>query len=304
MQLRRLDPLANAGPYQRLLRNPVKSFSMTEAQYERVRAARPQLFVTEGESAVVGLPLRDCLEVHYAFPDIEAFVDRFPAMLEKASGASNRSEAPRGLVIAFRDRPNRMTADTVFWSLAMDQGEQWVEMSLVAVPETAAPGSDLGDGYRLTEASAADDRAIVELEAAVTGQTPLSPAGVRSLRENAKLLGIVRDGSDAAAGLLVLRTEPSGWGVIDLALLREGATSKRTALIGWAIAWLRNNGGRRVRIRSLVDDTPELSVLRDLGFIAGEAGLYLTRSVDKAEVAAKLAGRKDHGTIIKFGDWR
>jgi hypothetical protein len=207
-------------------------------------------------------------------------------------------------VIAFRDRPNRMTADTVFWSVAMDQGEQWVEMNLVAVPETASPESDLGDGYRLTEASEADDKAIADVEAAVTGQAQLSPAGVRSLRENANLLAIARDGTGAAAGLLALRTEPGGWGVIDLALLREGASSKRKALIGWAIAWLRNNGGRRVRMRSLVDDTPELSALRDLGFIAGEAGLYLKRSVDKDEVAAKLAERKDHGTIIKFGDWR
>ena len=39
MQLRRLDPMANAGPHQRLLRNPVKSVSLSEAQYDRVKAA-------------------------------------------------------------------------------------------------------------------------------------------------------------------------------------------------------------------------------------------------------------------------
>ena len=93
----------------------------------------------EGEGAVIGLPLRDFLEVHYAFPDIEMFVDRFAELFERVIGASSKQEAPRGLVIAFRDRPNRPAAETVFWSVALDQGEQWVEMNLVAVPEQPVP---------------------------------------------------------------------------------------------------------------------------------------------------------------------
>jgi hypothetical protein len=72
----------------------------------------------------------------------------------------------------------------------------------------------------------------------------------------------------------------------------------------WAIAWLRNNGGRRVRTRVSVDDSAQLAVLKEAGFTPGEVGLYLTRSVDKAEVDRKMEERKSHGTIIKFGDWR
>ena len=305
MQLRRLDPMANAGPHQRLLRNPVKSVSLSEAQYDRVKANRPQLTVTEGEAAVIGFPSLDFLEVNYAYPDIEMFVDRFPAMFEKVVGASSKAEAPRGLVIAFRDRPNRMTADTVFWSMALDQGEQWVEMNLVAVPDQPEPGRDLGDGYELVPAGAGDDDALREVECAVTGRPALTAQGLQSLRDNSKLLGLVRSKQGGeAVGLVSLRTEPGGWGVIELALLMEAAASQRKALFQWSVAWLRNNGGRRVRKRCGVDDTAELSALKGLAFTPGEAGLYLTRSVDKAEVEAKLAERKSHGTIIKFGDWR
>jgi hypothetical protein len=89
-----------------------------------------------------------------------------------------------------------------------------------------------------------------------------------------------------------------------MALLKEEAAPARKALLEWSVAWLRNNGGRRIRKRCGVDDVLELSVLKELGFTPGEAGLYLTRSVDKGEVEAKLAERKAHGTIIKFGDWR
>jgi hypothetical protein len=293
--------MTNARPYQRLLKNPVKSVSLSEAQYDWVKANRPQLMVGEGEAAVIGLPLLDYLEIHYAYPEIEMFVDRFPAMLEKVAAASSKQEAPRGIVIAFRDRPNRMTADTVFWSAALEQEEQWVDLNLVAVPQQDEPGETAGE-YSVTDA---DDSEIADLESALTGRPPLTAGGLKSLRENSKLLKVLRPASGGtAAGLLALRTEPGGWGVIDHLLLKDEAAGARRDAITWAVAWLRNNGGRRVRKRCGVDATAELSALRDSGFTAGEAGLYLTRSIDKAEVEAKLAERKAHGTIIKFGDWR
>lgn len=302
MQLRRLDPLVNASTFQRLLRNPVKSMSLTEAQYERARALSRGLIITEGESAVIGLPIEDALEVHYAFPDIEAFVELFPEMFEMCVSASSKAEAPRGLRIAFRDRPNRMTADTVFWSVALEPGEQWVELNLVAVPEQPEPSDELAGGYKVADAS--DDAALSDVEAAVTGLPRLSAAGLASLRENSKLLRLVKDQGGSVAGVVSGHTEPGGWGVIDHLLLKEGAEGARGRALEWAIAWLRNNGGRRMRKWSLVDDTPELNALKALGFTPGEVGFYLTRSVDRAEVDAKLAARKSHGTMIKFGDWR
>jgi hypothetical protein len=64
MQLRRLDPLAKAGPYQRLGKSLVRSFSLSEPHFDRVASDRPRLIAIEGESGVVGLPLRDFLQIH------------------------------------------------------------------------------------------------------------------------------------------------------------------------------------------------------------------------------------------------
>src|SRR5688500_15148728 len=103
VQFRRLDPLANAGPYQRLMKSPVKSFTLTEAQYEKVSSQRPDLLVTFRESAVIAVPNRDILEIHYAFPDIEQFHDNFGEMFTKTIEGSSREEAPRGVLLGFRD---------------------------------------------------------------------------------------------------------------------------------------------------------------------------------------------------------
>jgi hypothetical protein len=91
--------MANAGPFQRLQRNPVKSVSLSETQYDRVKAKRPPLIVTEGEAAVIGFPLLDLLEVNYAYPDIEMFRS-FPPC-SKAVGLRIKPGA-LGLVIAFK----------------------------------------------------------------------------------------------------------------------------------------------------------------------------------------------------------
>src|SRR5438105_10011453 len=107
MQMRRLDPLANAGPYQKLMASPVKSVSLSEAQYSRVEAQTPRLILDEGTSRVIGRLYRDRLEIHYGFSELEPFRANFAEMFERVVGQSNKAEAPRGLVLAFRDRPNR-----------------------------------------------------------------------------------------------------------------------------------------------------------------------------------------------------
>ncbi len=295
-----MDPLANAGPYQRIVKTPVKSFTLTEAQFDRVRAERPNLVLIEGENAVVGRPYRDWLEVHYGFPDVEAFRERFEPMFDQVVDASSKEEAPRGILLSFRDRPNRMVADTVFWPLALEQDRQWVEMNLVSVPEQPEPETKVG-GYELREP---DYDAVAEIEAEVAGQPRLTPAGYESMVKDSKLLRVLGGESQTAAGYLSLRTEPGGWGVIEALGLRGDASESRADLVRWCVAWLRNNGGRRVRIRVGIDENLALKTLRELGFTPGETGLDYTRTIDKAEALAKIAERQAHGTVIKFGDWR
>src|SRR5262245_38745057 len=122
MPVRRLDPLVNAGPYQKLMASPVKSVSMSEAQYNHVQAETPRLIFDAGDYHVVGRLYRDSLEIHYGFPGLELFRQAFVEMFERVVATSSKAEAPRGLVLAFRDRPNRIDAETLFWALAVDQG--------------------------------------------------------------------------------------------------------------------------------------------------------------------------------------
>jgi hypothetical protein len=114
----------------------------------------------------------------------------------------------------------------------------------------------------------------------------------------------VSSATGQAAGYLALRGEPGGWGIIDTIALQKDAEALRGPLIQWSIAWLRNNGGRRVRHRVLIDDIASIALLKLAGFSPGETGLDYTRTVDLAEATRKIEERSDHGTLIKFGDWR
>ena len=305
MQLRRLDPLANAGPYQRLLKTAVKSFTLTEPQFERIRERRPELFVPSDEGAVVGHPIGDYLDVHYGFTEVLYFRDQFSEMFERCVAASSKDEAPRGVRLSFRDRPNRSIAEMVFWKSALEEGREWVEMNWVAVPEQPEPGIAAGDSFIVREATERDRDLIAEIEAEVNGQPRLTSTGLDSLYENARWIWVVQDKGGAPVGFLSLRTEPGGWGIIDQAVVRPAfADQVREALLRWSIGWLRNNGGRRLRRQVYMTDTADLTLLRDTGFMPGETGLEYQRPVDPADLQAILEERKSHAWYITLGDWR
>jgi hypothetical protein len=303
MQMRRLDPLANAGPFQKLMASPIKSVSLSEPQFARVNDETPQLILTDGTSFVLGRLYRDRLEIHYGFSELETFRTRFTEMFERVVSETNKAAAPRGLVLAFRDRPNRMDAETVFWALAVDQGEQWVEWNYFSAPEQPEPEADIGDGASVREATEADHDTIAKIDGEATGQPPLTPIGVATLFADSKTVRLVSDAS-GPVGYVALRGESGGWGVIDTIALKPGAEGLRAAVIRWSVAWLRNNGGRRIRHRIPIDDSATNTIVRDIGFTPGETGIDFTRTVDRAETTQKIEDRKSKGSMIKFGDWR
>ncbi len=305
VMFRRLDPLANANPYQRLTKSPVKSFTLTEAQYDRVQANRPQLIAREGEYAVVALPYGDYLQVHYAFPDVATFRERFNDLFNGATGASSKAEAPRGLIIPFRDRPNRALAQMIFWNLALDEGMEWVEMNQVAVPEQPEPENTLEGGFTVRAATIDDTNIVADIEAELSGQPRLTEGGVLSIFDDARWLRIVSDASGTPVGFVAAHSEPGGWAVIDMMALRDSVRDQlREPFMRWTMAFLRNNGGRRQRRIFYMDRTTDLALVRSLGFTPGETGIDYNRAVDPEEVRSKIDERQGHGTLIKFGDWR
>lgn len=304
VQFRRLDPLANASPWQRAVKRPVKSFTLTEAQYTRIAERRPGLIVMEGEATVAGRPYRDFLDVHYAFPDVQDFSNRFNQLFDRCTRASSRDEAPRGAVIHFRDRPNRALANTLFWESALVEGGHWVELDYLTVPEQPDPGDTIEGGFQVRDATDADRDIVSRLEAEVAGLAPLTSAGVDSLYEDARWLKLVTTSSGVPVGCVVLRTESAGWGIIDdIFLLQAVRDQLREPLLRWTVAFLRNNGGRRQRRRVYLSEAEDVALLRESGFTPGETGVDYARPVDPDDVVRAIEERKS-GTMIKFGDWR
>ena len=305
VQFRRLDPMANAGPFQRMQKSPVKSFTLTEVQFDRLKERRPDLIASTGDMTVLGVPLRDRLMIHYAFPEVEAFRDHFGTLFDNVIAESSREEAPRGVLLSFRDRPNRSLANTIFWSLALEEGRQWVEMNLFSVPEQDEPAAAVGEGFQVRSATEGDRAAIADIEAAASGEARLTDAALSGLYEDARWLRVVEDAAGKPVAYVALRSEPGGWGVIDdLCILPDAVEKLRRPLLEWTISFLRGNGPRRVRQILYVEDVTGLALLRDLGFTAGETGLDYTRSVDQGEIRSLIEERRSHGTLIKFGDWR
>jgi len=304
VQFRRLDPLANAGPYQKLLKSPVKSVSLTEAQFNRVQERRPQLVINAGEAYFVGRPYMDTLEIHYGFDEVALFRDHFGELFNEITAASSREEAPRGVILSFRDRPNRPLAEQAFWNIAFDEGGQWVELSLIAVPEQDEPGEALADGFTIREATDAQRETVAAVEAEVSGKPHLTSAGLESLFENCRTVQLISNAS-GPVGVVALRTEPGGWGVIELVALRESVREQlREPVLKWSIAWLRNHQGRRIRQRVYLSDTTQVALLRANDFMPGETGVDYVRPVEAADVQKIVDERQEHGTLIKFGDWR
>jgi hypothetical protein len=304
VQYRRLDPLANASPYERLKKSPVKSFSLTAGQYDRVTERQPELVVPFGAAVVIGVPHRDYLELNYAFPEVEFFRDHFVEMTQAVLDAASKEQSPRGTRLVFRDAPNRALAEMLFWPLLMQEESQWIEMNYIA-PEQEPPGDELAGGFAVREATEGDRDAVATIEAAVTGLDRLTDGGVTSIYENASWLRLVTDASGKAVACVTLRTEPGSWGVIDeLLILPEVAEALRGPLTDWCIAFLRNNGGRRVRRLTGIDERAELALLRSRGFTPGDTGINYLRPADAEEVRARMDERRAHGSLITFGDWR
>jgi hypothetical protein len=305
VQYRRLDPLANAGPWQRHVKRAVKTFTLTQDQYGRIEEKRPELIVMDDESVVVGQPLRDFLVMHYAFPEVADFSDRFKELFERSTRASSKQEAPRGVILNFRDRPNRARAVTIFWDCALVEAGHWVEVDHLSVPEQDDPGNELEGGYQIRDATDADRDTVARLEAEVVGLPALTPGGVQSLYEDADWIKLVTTASGVPVGCIVLRREPGGWGIIDHVFLLQAVRDQlREPVTRWAIAFLRNQGGRRQRRRVYLDQNEDVGLMRRLDFTPGETGVDYIRPVDPADVEQKIEERKAHGTVIKFGDWR
>ena len=299
-QLRRLTVPTPQDPFLKAQQGLLRSMTLAEAEFRTLEQEQPDLIVADEEAILIGLPNGPNIELHYAFPDRDAFVRRFPDMFKRLAAAADQEQTPLGFRFRLTDRTSRPYLEPVLSAHAFEVIREWMVMALVELPEGAPPADAVAPGYALRPARPDDAAAIAELDAAAFPTPVLSPEVVGDLASQAPALRVLEDvASSRAVGFLRLRHDAPGAGYIaDLAIhpdyQRRGLGEATTR---WALAWFRQEGLRRAALTVSVDNVPAVALYRKLGFTPQEMGLDYRRPIDEDEVRQVL--EKHSGTHIR-----
>src|SRR3972149_296955 len=156
---RRLDLSAGGSLYDRASRCLLRSFTRAREELDRVRAEFPGLVVEEGGGLLVLRPFAAEHHIHYAFPDHDSFRRLFAPLLERALQSADRQSYPGGILLYYRDHPNRPFVEPVLFSCAFQPIEEWMEMTLAEAPAAEPP---LPAGFVIRACTEADIPQIKE----------------------------------------------------------------------------------------------------------------------------------------------
>ncbi len=290
-QLRRLNTAATSDPFLLGQRGLVRSFTLSEEAFRAIERERPDRVVVDGDAVLVGQPHGAVLNLHYAFPDRDAFARQFPEVLRRLLPTVRQEDAPLGFRLRLTDRTNRPYLEPVLFAQAFELSGEWMAMSLAELPDDEGPGEDIADGYKLRPARPEDAESIVELDAVAFLTPVLTTTAVRGqLSDTPALRMLVEKASGRAVGFLRLRLGAPGVGhVANVAvhpeLQRRGLGE---AMMRWAFAWFRQEGLRRATLTVTVDNGAAIALYRKLGFTQGDVGLDYRRPIDGDEVRQVL----------------
>lgn len=305
-QLRRLDVSAPQDTYARAKRCVLRSFDLTGAEFRALQRKRPELVVIDGEALLLALPFRGvAVDLCYAFPGRDAFVQQFSPMFERLLPAVRQEEAPLGFRFDLLDRSSRPYVEPVLTTHAFEVSREWMRMALVELPDAGPPRDKVASGFVLRAATPKDAETIAELDAAAFPIQFLTAGAVPSLMTKGRVFRILEETSTRrAAGLLMLRIDEAGVGHVSTLAVHpnEQRRGLGEALLRWALAWLRKEGVRRATLYVDTDNAPAIALYRKLGFAPADFGLSYRRPIDEEEVRQVVEKRR--GSLIKFGGWR
>lgn len=304
-QLRRLDVGATSDPYKKAQRGALRSVELSEEEFRALERARPELIAVEGDAVLVGQPRRERIDLHYAFPDRDAFARQFPGMFERIAVVARQDEAPLGFRFRLTERSDRPYVEPLLFAHAFELNREWMEMTLFDLAQGAPPSDELAPGFVLRAAGPEDTEAIVRLEEVCFPNPQLTVAQAREAVRRAAVFRVLEERqSGALVGSLLMERRPPSTGYISTIAVdpdwqRRGLGE---ALMRWALAWFRERGLRRVSLTVSTWNAPAIALYRKLGFSVEQIGLDYRRPIDEDEVRQVL--EKHRGVLIKFGRWR
>lgn len=304
-QLRRLDAAVAKTPYEKAQRGALRDFGMSKDDLRSLERKRPELVVLDGEAVLAGQVRRRQVELHYAFPDRDEFVKRFPPMFARLLDGVQQSEAPMGFRLRLIDRSSRPYVEPVLKTHAFELSREWMEMTLVELPDAPLPADGIAPGFVLRDARPSDAQAIVELEdAAFTAPAPTVDEAHDALKTAAFYRVLEEAATGAVVGSLFGSLRPMATGYINTLAVHPQYQRRGhgEAMLRWALAWFREQGLRRSALTVSVENTAAIALYRKLGFTPGIMGFNYRRPIDPAEVRQVLD--KHRGSHIKFGGWR
>jgi ribosomal protein S18 acetylase RimI-like enzyme len=304
-QLRRLDTTAAKTPYDGAQRGALRDFGFSPEELRALERARPELVVIDEDAVLVGQVRQRRCDLHYAFPDKDGFVRRFPSMFARLLDGVQPSEAPLGFRVRLIERPARPYVEPVLVQQAFELSREWMEMTLVELPDAPLPSGDIAPGFGLRDARPEDAQAIVELEDAAFATPALTIDEVREFLKKAAFYRVVEDtATGSIVGSLLGEARPAATGYVNTLAVHPQCQRRGLgeAMLRWALARFREQGLRRATLTVSTDNAGAIALYRKLGFTPGMMGVNYRRPIDPDEVRQVL--EKHRGSIIKFGGWR
>lgn len=292
-QLRRLDAVPK-DPYRRALKSPLRFISISEDAFRALERDHPDRIIIEGDSLLIGWADLYVVSLEYGFRDSDAFVQHFPAMLQRLLPALDTESAPMGLRLRLTDAPSRPFIEPALSALAFDVTRDWLRMTLGKLPSGGPRSDEVAPGFALRAARVDDAEEIAKLDSAAFAMSLLTAEIVQERMDQEPVLKMLEDSaSGRAVGFLNLRVERPGEGYVSDVVLHPDYQRRGLgeAMMRWALAWFRRQGLESAALTVSTDNGPAIAMYRKLGFEPTEKGLDYRRPLDEDEVRQVLEKR-------------
>lgn len=256
----------------------VRNTAWGDDELRRARLGHSDLVVEQDGNVIFGVPFDRRLKLNYGFSGVEPLRAHFAGLLDRLLERGRVREQFSRLEIDFTDAPRRPYVEPVLRNCGFEPGAEWLRLTCLDLSALASGGQG---GATVRPAGPGEGQAVVDLLTSVLGEAPAGAAHLVSEAEQDLRTALARDEDGAVVGAAVCRTAAHGVGTIEalgvVAHARHGGAA--LALLHDALAWLSEQGARRVEAVVPASDHVTLQAFRSAGFTPQGAGLTYRRDL-------------------------